>query len=348
MPLPRTIGIGRALLNSGGVSAPADFEDDFARSDGALGNDWAGSTWAIVGGKAVNTPTLGAELLTDPGLEAAYSSGRCTTLTLNGSPTLADETVDIHGGAHAQKFTATAFNNRLNFGAAAAVARQWYQYSGWCKRVSGTAGTTAMRADIANGLPMSSMPIIINDPAYTQKKVAILATDTSNMFRYAMIETNGAGDPVLGDDYSYKAITYSSLFALRPASVADATIKIKFDALSEVTPFGIIARADAQTSPTHYLMALVVRHQSLTNAAVVYLIKKVGTTYTALTNNGVTLVNGAWLEIRLTGTTVKVYYNNVQVGSDQTVSDTEIVANAYHGLISSGGEKITDFFLAAS
>lgn len=317
-------------------------------ANGSLPASLSGATWSIVSGKAVNTPILGTELLTDPGLEATYSSGRCTTLTLNGSPTLADETIDIHGGAHAQKFTAVAFNNRLNFAAAAAVARTWYQFSGWGKRVSGTASTTQMRLDIANALPTSSMPITINDAAYTQKKMAMLATDTSNVFAYAIIESNAAGDPVIADDYSRKAITYSSLFALATATQADVIIKAKFDTLDEVTPFGIVARADTQTSPTHYIMALVVRHTTNAALATVYLIKKVSNTYTAITNGAITIVVGAWLEIRLSGSTVKVYYNNVQVSTDQAVSNTEIVSNIHHGLISTGGNRFTDFFLQAN
>lgn len=57
------------LLGNQG-SGPAPFSDDFNRADGALGNGWTGATWAISGNKAVNTPTLGANVVVNGTFDA--------------------------------------------------------------------------------------------------------------------------------------------------------------------------------------------------------------------------------------------------------------------------------------
>lgn len=341
--------MGYLVTILGGLSILPLTVDFSALANGPLPAVFTGATWAIASGKAVNTPTLGAELLTDPGLEAAYSSGRCTTLTVGGSPTLA-QSADAHGGTKAQEFTAVAFNNRLNWAAAAAVARQWYQYSIWNKRTAGSASTVRARIDISNALPTASQPMALIDAAYAQRKTAILATDTSNMFRYAAIETGSSSfETVVVDDGSYKALTFSSLFALITATQADVIMKcVPQTPMTDDSQVGLIARADTQSSPTHFILALLQRHPTITTSATVYLMKKVGNTYTVIANTGITLASGAYLELRCAGSTIKVYYNNAQVGTDQTVSDTEIVSNLYHGLFSTGDNNLLNFTLASN
>lgn len=337
-------------LGGGGSILPLTI--DFSTlDDGALPAPFVGSTWSIVSGKAVNNPTLGTELLTDPGLEAAYAAGKCGTLTLNGVPTLADDTVTMHGGAHAQQFTAAAFNNRLNFPTIAGVIGRWVQFSGWAKQTVGTTGTVQMRLDQSLMLPAASAPANIygTGGAYTLFKSAGVNTETANMFPYALIESNAAGDTVIGDDYSLKAITESSLYALLPATQANVIGKVMPDAFADATPIGIIIGADAQTSPANLMMAVFARHTNAPTIGDVYLIKKVAGFWTpVLTLQTVTIAANAWFEVRRSGSTVKVYYNNVQVSTDQTVSDAAIVAGAFHGSHSAGGNALKQVFFQAN
>lgn len=60
----------KLLLLGNQGSGPAPFSDDFNRADGALGNGWTGATWAISGNKAVNTPTLGANVVVNGTFDA--------------------------------------------------------------------------------------------------------------------------------------------------------------------------------------------------------------------------------------------------------------------------------------
>jgi hypothetical protein len=74
--------------------------------------------------------------------------------------------------------------------------------------------------------------------------------------------------------------------------------------------------------------------------------KKVGSTYTRiLDNTNVVIVSDAWLEARVDGTTLQVYYNDAQIGSDITVSDAELLSGKCHGMFSSGDNKFKSFFL---
>jgi hypothetical protein len=358
-PLYAPKGKSMSLLNKkmlavaigllGGNGFPT-VNEDFTRENGTLGNGWNGSTWSIVNNAAVNSPTLGAELLTDPGLEGTYTSGTNVNLTKTGSPTVS-QSADAHGGSKAQQFTATAFNNRLNYPTAAGIARQWYQFSIWGKRTAGSTNTARARVFQSNALPANTLDMAIIDAAYTQKKMSILSTTTDSLFRYAAIETDSSGfSTVIVDDGSFKAITFSSLFAMRPLSSANGFVKQKITFVDD-TFIGPVARGDAETSPTNFIVTLVQRHPTYaaTGLLVVYLLKKVGSTYTVLiSGSGITEVAGAWLELRFSGSSVSVWYNNVQVDTTKTVSDAELLSNGYHGMFSSGDNIVTDFFMQAS
>lgn len=333
------------VIDGGGGLLPLSV--DFSTlPNGSLPAVFSGSTWSIVSGKAINTPTLGAELLTDPGLEAAYTAGQCGTLTLNGSPTLVDETTDIHGGAHAQKFTGVAFNNRLNWPTVTGVVNQWYLYTLWAKRTAGSSGAVAQRVFQTGMLPANTSESRLTDAAYTQKKVAGLSTTTNAIFCYPEVEVgSSAFDSVIADDGSLKAITYSSLFTMIPATQPDIIVKIMPDVLTDDTYLAAIVGGDAYSSPGNYIIATIRRHANILTLADVDLFKKVGSTYTPIFSAvSVTIASNAWFEVRRSGSTVKVYYNNAQVDSDRTVNDAVIVAGAYHGWFSSGGNALKQVF----
>jgi len=113
-------GIVWRQFSDNAIALPLEF-DFTAMSDGFLPSVFTGTTWAISTGKAINTPTLGAELLTDPGLEGTYTAGKANALTKTGLPTLT-ESADAHGGSKAQEFTGAAITNAVYWAAVAGVA----------------------------------------------------------------------------------------------------------------------------------------------------------------------------------------------------------------------------------
>jgi hypothetical protein len=323
---------------------------DFStKPDGTLPYPLSGSTWSIASGKAVNTPTLGTELLTDPGLEANYTAGLCDTLTKNGTPTLA-QSADAHAGTKAQQFTAAAFNNRLNYPTFAGQAGVWYQYHIWTKRTAGSSGAIAPRLFQTGMLPASTLESRIVDAAYTKKVISGLSTTTNAIFCYPMVENgSSAFDTGLADDGGVAAITYSSLFAMLPSTQANVIAKIMPDVLVDDTHIGIIVGGDAQSSPANYIIVTARRHPNILTLLDVDIWKKAGSAYTLVAGGlSATIAANAWLEVRRSGSTVKVYYNNVQVGTDQTIADAAILAGTFHGFLSAGGNMIKQAFFQAN
>jgi len=328
---------------SGTPSLPVTL-DFTAMSDGALPAFVYADTWSISTGKAINTPRLGAELLTDPGLEAAYVAGLCGTLTMNGSPTVA-ESADAHGGSKAQQFTATAFNNRLNYPVFAGVAGAWYKFSIWAKRTAGTAGNNSFIIEQTLNIPAAGASQRLTGAAYQQEAGSLISTTTNNMFIFAVREVTGGGsyDTVIIDDGSFKRITYSDLFAMLDGGDRTATVKAQPSTLADGTLSGAVAWASGVSSPDTYLLAYW-RYRAPKDLINVGLIKCVSGTYTSLiAETSAVITPGAWVEIRpVDSTTVGLYYDNVQISTDQTVTD---VPGKRAGFLASGGNNLDRFFV---
>ena len=162
-----------APLASDGFSGTLAVTDGYGHTEGVTGGLGAGGanvtwcdqgTWSISGSKLYNTPTLGTEVCSDPGLEATYTSGKCDTLTKGGTPTLA-ESADVHGGSKAQSFVADAQLENVRLAMTGLTAGTWYSMSQWSKRSAGTKGGVALLTNI-NGTTMGPR---ITDANYTQK-----------------------------------------------------------------------------------------------------------------------------------------------------------------------------------
>jgi hypothetical protein len=244
-----------------GITLP--YSIDFtAEPDGTLPSPWVGSTWAISGGAAVGTPvTYGAELLTDPGLEASYTGGRCDTLTaMVGAPTL-QESADVHGGSKAQEFTAVAVGNELRWASIAGKGNTWLKMSAWTKRTAGANGKDEVYFYDAQGnatFGWLGRQNQIADAAYTQKVYTrlIAANDARLGLRFG--GSAGQYDTVLMDDGSVKAMTFSEMIAAVKASTADVTVKAGITSTMEVQA-GVIARLDDPTNPQNFLIAFLAK-----------------------------------------------------------------------------------------
>jgi hypothetical protein len=303
-----------------------------------------GATFAVASGKATNTPALGSELLTDPGLEDNYTTGLCDTLTLNGSAAVAEETSDIHGGSSAQKFTAAAFNNRLNWPVVAGTAGAWYQYGVWTKRAAGTSGSSFTALYQAGALPADTLPTYNLSAAYTNKLISYISTGTGNMFLYPVWDQGSAGfDTILADDGSLKRLTYSTLWALANGAKRTDTVKAQPTLPVDGTLSGVVLWADATASPATCLLAWWnLRGQG--DRIQFGLLKCVaGTWSTVIAPTSEYVATGAWLEVRpVSDNSVALYYNNVQYGTTQTVAD---VPGSVVGFMISGNNTLEGFYV---
>jgi hypothetical protein len=298
-------------------------------------------TFSISSGVIVNAPTIGTELLTDPGLEANYTAGLCDTLTLTGAATVA-QSVDVHGGTKAQEFTATAFNNRLNWPIVVGTAGSWYLYSVWSKRTAGIAGKVGIKIYQAGALPDENPTAIISNAIYTQEKLSYLCTANNNTFVYPGIQLDIAPfDTVIVDDGSLKQYTTGDLFALLPSASRLASIKIQPSTLIDHTISGCVIWA---TNANSYILATYYPYAYDHQYICPGLMKCVNGTYTQLITTAVVLaVANAWMEIRpVDNTTVGLFYDNTQIGAYQNVMD---VPGNQAGIMISGGNNIKSVYL---
>jgi hypothetical protein len=337
------------MMTGAAAKLALPYSVDFAAlADGALPHWFSGATWAVSGGKGVCTPTLGVELLTDPGLEANYTAGLCDSLVVGaGTPTVA-ESADAHGGTKAQSFIADADGTSIRFPQITPDDASFYKFSVWAKRAAGAAGQVLPTLYQISGAPAAGIfGETVTGAAYAQKAAVIRSKGTGFLFGYPAMQSGSTGyDTVLVDDCSLKKMTESSLMALIPA-VSNVTVKAKYT-WDKNSWAGVIARADTQAAPSNYLMATYSLHISGVYCFV-NLWKCVAGVYTNLIStwsNSPGAGSGDFptalqnLEIRCSGSTVQLFHNEIQVGADQTVND---VAGTYAGVFQSGGSQLESF-----
>jgi hypothetical protein len=319
-------------------------------SDGPLPSWFNGPTWKISGGRLVNAPTLGDELLSDPGLEADYPGGLgCLTLKQAEYPILA-QSADVHSGSKSQQFQASGVNSAIYWTPLAGEIGEWYQFSIWAKRIKGATSFTRLNLTQTGGLPISPVEWSIDSPFYKQGKVSLLSTSTQLITPYAVKQDSDVGlaTVVIVDDGSLRKIDKASLFGLLPATQPDVILKIKPDDLADNTQIGIVLRANASSNPTDTILALFSAQPGTPANSSLSVIKVIGSAYTSLAANTPlgARVAGAWFEARASGATVSFWYNNQKIGKDLAIGEPELIDNAYHGVFSAGDNQLKSFFCA--
>jgi hypothetical protein len=340
--IPRRLIVPVMLRRSTGVSVP--YEIDFTElEDGALPDDWTAlDTWAIDTGALLCTPvTLGDEMLSDPGLEGTYTSGLNAMLTKNAASSCTEENADVHGGSKAQKCAPTS-NAYLYIsgGVPGVVSGGFYLISQWAKKVSGAGTTRIYISSGGDNAVNQCQPNISGDWAeYLTARIAV------NSIGWQPVHDLASGvDTVIVDDLSCKALAAAEVLALIQSDQSDVNVKAGFTIAEHKYMVGVVARANNTSEPTSYLLGVIYISQTTSTRAILY--KVVDGTVTYLESGYITKAAGKLLEIRCNGSTVQLFYNGSQVGSDQTVEDAEILNNKIHGVMSvGGGNSLDSFFL---
>lgn len=326
-----------AVFQNGGFSLP--YSIDFSTlADGALPSVFLNSGWSVSSGKAVNNPTPGAEMLADPGLEGTYISGMCEALTRGGTPNLT-ESADVHGGSKAQQFLADQNGEAVDYVFPTQADTVWWLASLWAKRAAGTRGND--RTHFVNSNLTYIDQVAVTSPTYVQ----VSRTLEGKAPRIGVwTQDPTTWDTIIVDDFSAKILPFTELAALLPPSQSDAIVKVNGTQAADLCgAFGVIARADARSNPRNYiLLAVMVNNVGNRIAA---LFKCVNGTYSKVDDQFISYGPDKTLELRLSGTTAKVYFNNVQVGTDKTIDEATINNNTIHGMFSTdGGNSLNSFF----
>lgn len=272
---------------------------------------WTAPNWAVSGGTAKNTPTVSpTELVLNGGFGSDTGSwipsGSSILLSVAGGQ--AGNCLQVQNGAVE---TGSGYQN------ATVAAGTWYLFSTYHK--NGNAGGLVALGTTATGTNIWASPFF-TDVNWSQKSTTFLAGNVNCYVRLRM-GTTGNGSTTLYDTATLKAI--SNLIAYRNfPGAANVIVKAPWTIAANYQA-GVVARVSADGS--QYLIAY---H----NGTTCYLLKVLTAGTTQLIGITTAYVAGANIEIRCTGNTIQLFYNNAQVGTDQT--ETTLSANTRHGLFS--------------
>jgi lysophospholipase L1-like esterase len=308
----RLLALG--LLGGGSPSLNIDFS---ALPDGP----YAG-TWSVSGGKLVNNPGMGPELIPDPGWEGAYTAGKNDNINVqSGAPVLA-ESVDAHGGSKAQSFTGSAAGSQIQYqyNAGTDYADKWYHYETYHKASAADSTVGMMFGAQKMWLRSTTWARVVMDrPAEAQYYDAVFARErVGSVFR-----------TVLLDDSSFKLFTFADLIYLHPnPHQPNDIVTVRCSAMLDGSAWGIAYNWD-QTKQN----GVIVNVSYGDSVVRLHVEKWLSGHRTEVKGVAFTFVADADLSVYRNGDVLYVDYNN-ELLTTATISDAAIATNPYHGIFS--------------
>jgi len=306
------------------------FIDSFDRADGNLSNNWSYiGSWNIVSNKLVGIPVVtGSNLLTNGDFETGnpptgWTAAGSNSIAQNadvrpGSPGANSALVTVGGSAYAV--------SRVVYGL---TAGRFYRTSYWGKRGSNTQfGVSTFE------------PLYENNTSWAEKSAGNISGGTA-ITAYLL----GSTGTFYADDYEFKQLVTSNLFAVRDFAKSNVDISVKVTR-SDNDYGGIVIGVDDITTPTDYITVGINSYDASAVGSVYTLkvVKVVGGVYTLLLNTSITYVADQVLRVVKNGAAIKVFYNGIQIGDDLFASDAGIVNNTKHGVFSTGSTNSFDDF----
>jgi hypothetical protein len=315
------------LLNR---SLPYNYTDNFSSNNPI----WIGSTWANVGGKAVNTPTLGNELLTDGGLENWDSATVLHTpwvMTLAGTTTLNRDGADKYDESYSLRIDTDA-SASLSFASQPVLLslNNWALVSAYVKVLN--AGKQGV-VDFGSALGA----ITGNSTSWTQYKSAVMQTIASP--NIVLRRAGGASSTSMWfDKLTARYISFPSLYRSIKFSTPYGTIKSNWTIVAG-TPAGVVMNMDDPYNPQNCVYA----NHNGTNAI---LRQRIAGVDTVLVNAAATYGAGKNVMIKHPSAGLyQLWYGaagaEVQVGTDQNIVGLN---GTYHGLFSTDSQNTCFLF----
>lgn len=320
--------------------------DTFTRS-GALGSTeivgpdgetltpkmWSFSSgiWTVSGNKATSNPGLGSELLTNGSMETGSPPSSWTTLA--GTPSsVADERTGGSGSKSMNLQTAVDGAGMVSQDTALTQGMS-YRLGAWIKNIDADGSLLASVPSLEPGM------IITSGMTWEHHQVAGIRFELDEPF-YLITGFDSAQGNARFDDISLRQITITDLFAVIDAGTPDVDISIAVTLGTDFSPAGLVICLDSITDPQNYILGRV-------DNTLMYISKMVAGTATCVTN-GITYGAGKVLRVTKSGTTVTVYYDDVQIGDPWTVSDAGIISNILHGIMNTDPINTLDTFSLSS
>ncbi|MCX6786838.1 MAG: hypothetical protein NTU85_03455 [Candidatus Kaiserbacteria bacterium] len=303
-------------------------------ANGGAGVAWqhTAGVWALGSSKAVGTPTLsGLEILVNADFELAAN------WVAYGSPTSQARSSDqAHGSStYSWKVVTSASYQGCKQTGLGVTLGNWMLYSAYVyPGVSGNHQMYRMDGSGANMLVVATKNATANQ---WSQIVGTARESVSGSAGVMTIHSLTAAETFYADDASIQVLTLASLIAVTPAATADIVADVTVTALAIGTQAGLCLRCNSQSAPASFIL---VYH----NGANVVVDKCVSGTYSNLASTVATYSTSYVLRVVCFGSSVQIYYNNVLIGAELTISDTEIINNTLHGLFSTySGNSLDNF-----
>jgi hypothetical protein len=319
IPLPKFM-MAMGFFNN---DALLPFSQDFSGlADGALPAGWTGATWAIASGKAVNTPTLtGSNLLADGGLETWASDTDLTswTETIAGTSTVNKDAAEKRTGSFCARLDIDASNSnaQIQQTVSGLTAGQWYRFG------------LQMKSNLANKpLALAAVGYSVSRTGTVYGELATVAFPGGTAAIVIINRATGSNSSSLYvDDCDVHAVDIASMVALRPPTVKDIIAKaaVNIPANSAWATGVVVNYVDGNNLIAGYI-----------NRANAYLISRIGGTHTTKISAAITYVDGAEVEVRKSGDLYELWYDNIQVGTTQQITNATINASVLHGIFGTG------------
>lgn len=224
------------------------FSDNFARSDGSVGDGWISVGGAILGNGLVITPTLGTELLTNGNMETGDPPTGWNVVNSSILDGVADPRT---GSAGAQALnvqrgtTHTSTNKSTGSGQV-----EWHRSEGWVKSVDAKELYMFAIGTVGEAQHESSTN-------WTKSVATRRVTAAAPITQYFRIE-DANGLQARLDDVSIKKITRASLYATVDLGAADVNLVAPpLSAYLIGTQAGIVLCMDDATAPTSFVQAYI-------------------------------------------------------------------------------------------
>jgi len=285
--------------------------------------------------------STGSEATTNGGLETWTSATDVANWTesLSGTTTINEETTIVHGGSKAARMELDSLGSIAYITQAlSASAGDWLYATAYGR--GGDAGKK-MRIDFTNTQWVTGRAGSVAADSWTPVVAVTRATGTPNVTVVRGVGSIAAGN-LYFDDISVLLLDLPT--ALRVVAHPDEHqfVAAEIEASADNHHAGIVARLDHYETPANFVIAHIANGK-------IFLDKCVGGTYTNLITDDVDFVDGAAIALRwVNATTVQMFYNSIQIGYDEEITDAALTSGAgqYAGIFAtSSGYRISSFAL---
>lgn len=277
------------------IPTPIAF-DSFTRADGALGSSettgpdaqttpalaWTGTTYTISTNKAINTPTLGADVVVNGAFAADTNWNKGAGWTIAAGTAVA-----------------TAASSDITAAAAPLAVNTWYQTAFTQGGFGG--GTVNVK------LGTTAFPTHATNATFTETGLALTTA----------LAITGVGLTDTIDNFSCLPLTLSNLLA-SPAALATADVMVDVNctlvSATDGKQLGLVTNLDSANAPLNF------RQAYLDGKANCIVVDWAAGVPTVKQTTAITYSASATLRVVSSGTTFTVFYNNALVGAAQTMA----------------------------